>query len=95
MKRPDGCEDERVVLGARTRYEVWLCRGVLGLRTVGTHDDETVPTEQQRNDKEEQQKQKTWETPHPVDTVVLPVIASGAQTHGQPRLLTRGVVVRV
>ena len=95
MERANWGKYERIVLGAGARHKVRFCRGVLRFWSVGKHDQEAVSSEQERNDEQEQQQQEAREAPHPVDAVVVLIVASGAQTNGEPGFLTRCVVVRV
>ena len=96
MERSNRCEDERVVLCSCTCHEVRLCERVLGFWAVGQHDQELVPTKQQQDSEDQQEEQQAREAPHPIDTVIVVIVATvEVQADRFPQRLTRLVVVGV
>ena len=96
LQGPNWSKDERVVLCSCTCHEVRLCERVLGFGAVGQHDQELVPTKQQQDGEDQQEEQQAREAPHPIDTVIVVIVATvEVQADRFPQRLTRLVVVGV
>ena len=96
LQGPNWSKDERVVLCSCTCHEVRLCERVLGFGAVGQHDQELVPTKQQQDGEDQQEEQQAREAPHPIDTVIVVIVALvDVQTNGDPEFHAGFVVVGV
>ena len=65
------CEDERIVFRTCTTDERRFCAGVFRLWSICEHHQNLVAAKEERNKQDEQENQQAWETPHPVDCIIV------------------------
>ena len=64
-------KDERIILSTSTCDECRFCVGVFRLWSICEHHQNLVAAKEERNKQDEQENQQAWETPHPVDCIIV------------------------
>ena len=73
-------EDERIVLSTCTCNECRLCAGVFRFWAICKEHKNLILTKEHYNKQNQEQKQKAWETPHPVDCIIVIGFSIAADT---------------